>query len=163
MENIMNEIYEMKETVAREIGEANRRIRESGGKLSEDDVEIIDQLSHSMKSLVTTCAMLEAEEEGEDGGYSGRWMPPGPVYNPGITYGYSRRGERRDDYSRNGTGNGYSGNRGGYSRNDGRYSRNGYSRNGDMGEQLRQMMEDAPDDLTRMEIKKLMDRMENQR
>ena len=32
-----------------------------------------------------------------------------------------------------------------------------------MGEQLRQMMEDAPDDLTRMEIKKLMDRMENQR
>lgn len=159
--DIMNEIYELKETVAREIGEANRRIRESGGKLSEDDVEIIDQLSHSMKSLVTTCAMLEAEEDGgysSDGGYSGRYMPPGPVYNPGITYGYSRRGERRD-----GTGNGYSGNRGGYSRNDGRYSRNGYSRNGDMSEQLRQMMEDAPDELTRMEIKKLMDRMENQR
>lgn len=163
MENIMDSIYEMKENVAHEIGDANDRIREAGGKINLQDLDAIYKLSKSAMALVTTCAMLKEEEEDEDGGYSGRWMPPGPVYNPGITYGYSRRGERRDDYSRNGTGNGYSGNHGGYSRNDGRYSRNGYSRNGDMGEQLRQMMEDAPDDLTRMEIKKLMDRMENQR
>jgi hypothetical protein len=29
-----------------------------------------------------------------------------------------------------------------------------------MHDQLREMMEDAPDDVTRMEIKKLMDRMD---
>ena len=125
MENIMDSIYEMKENVAHEIGDANDRIREAGGKINLQDLDAIYKLSKSAMALVTTCAMLKEEEEGEDGGYSG--------------------------------------NRGGYSRNDGRYSRNGYSRNGDMGEQLRQMMEDAPDDLTRMEIKKLMDRMENQR
>lgn len=160
MEKIMESVYEMTENVGREIGDANERIRESGGKINLQDLDAIYKLSKSVMALVTTCAMLK---EDQDGGYSERYMPAGPVYNPGITYGYSRNGERREDYSRNGSGNGYGGTRGGYSRNDGRYSRNGYSRNGDMSEQLRQMMEDAPDELTRMEIKKLMDRMENQR
>ena len=146
--DVIKELYEMKETVANAIGDANKRIRQDGGKLNAGDLEIIDKLSHSMKSLATTCAMLEAEDEG----YSGRYAP---MYNPGITYS-GRRG-----YSRDG-GNGYSGN---YSRNDGRYSREGrgYSRTGDMSEQLRQMMDEAPDDMTRNEIRKLMERMEGQR
>ena len=45
----------------------------------------------------------------------------------------------------------------GYSRNG-----NGYSGKGDMTDQLPQMMDEAPDDLTRREIQKLMERMENQ-
>jgi hypothetical protein len=67
---------------------------------------------------------------------------------------------RDDGYSRNGRGNG-----GGYSRNGySRGNRYGYStRTEDMTEQLIQMMEDAPDEMTRMEIKKLVDKMENQR
>ena len=156
--DVIKELYEMKETIANEIGEANKRIRQAGGKLNAGDVDIIDKLAHSMKSLATTCAMLEAEEEGYSGqgysgqGYSGRYAP---MWNPGITYS-GRRGYSRDN------GNGYSGN---YSRNDGRYSRDGrgYSRTGDMSEQLRQMMDEAPDDMTRNEIRKLMDRMEGQR
>ena len=75
-------------------------------------------------------------------------------------YGYAGR-ERRDGGTSYEYRDGYSGNRGGYSRN--RYSRenrNGYSRTGDMHDQLREMMEDAPDDVTRMEIKKLMDKMD---
>ena len=101
-----------------------------------------------MKSLVTVCAMLEAEEEG----YSGHYMP--------MPYGYSRNG---NGYSRNG--NDHSGNGGGYSRRYSRESRDGYgySGKGDMTDQLRQMMDEAPDDLTRREIQKLMERMENQR
>lgn len=35
----------------------------------------------------------------------------------------------------------------------------GYSRTGDTREQLRQMMEEAPDEQTRMEIRNLMERM----
>ena len=151
--DVIKELYDMKETVAQEIANANKKIQSSGGKINMQDVDLIDKLSHSLKSLATTCAMLEAEDEG----YSNGYMPPWPVYSRENRNGYSR--ENR---------NGYSGNRGGYSRNDGRYSREnrnsyGYSRAGDMTEQLRQMMEDAPDDMTRMEIKKLMDRMENQR
>ena len=156
--DLLREVYDLKETVGRKIAEANKKIKANGGDIANDDVEIIDKLTHSLKSLVTTCAMMEAEED--DGGYSGRYAP---MWNPGVNYGYAGR-ERRDGGNSYENRGGYSGNRGGNSRN--RYSRenrNGYSRTGDMYDQLREMMEDAPDDVTRMEIKKLMDRMESQR
>jgi hypothetical protein len=150
--DLLKEVYDLKETVGHKIAQANKKIKANGGDIANDDVEIIDKLTHSLKSLVTTCAMLEAEDD--DGGYSGRYMP---IWNPGITYGRDRRDGGNSYENRDGN----SGNRGGYSRN--RYSRenrNGYSRTGDMHEQLREMMEDAPDDVTRMEIKKLMDKMD---
>lgn len=149
--DLLKEVYDMKETVGHKIAQANKKIKANGGDIANDDVDIVDKLSHSIKSLVTTCAMLEAEE---DGGYSGAYMP---TYNPGISYGRDRRDGGNSYENRDGN----SGNRGGYSRN--RYSRenrNGYSRTGDMHDQLREMMEDAPDDVTRMEIKKLMDKMD---
>ena len=132
MKNLTDELYEIKEAVGYEIGEANKRIKNAGGKISTADLDVIDKLTHSMKSLVTVCAMLEAEEED---GYSGDMMP-----------GYG------GNYSGRGRGNGYSG-RNGYNRNG------GYSRTGDTREQLRQMMEEAPDEQTRMEIRNLMERM----
>ena len=150
--DLMKELYEAKETVGNEIGDLNKKIRNNGGKITGADVDMLDKLTHSMKSLATTCAMLEAEEEG----YSGHYMP--------MPYGYSRNGNgysgNNNGYSRNG--NGYSGNGGGYSRRYRRESRDGYgySGKGDMTDQLRQMMDEAPDEATRMEIKKLMDRMD---
>lgn len=152
--DLLKEVYDMKETVGHKIAQANKKIKANGGDIANDDVDIVDKLSHSIKSLVTTCAMLEAEED--DGEYSGRYMP---AYNPGMHYGYSRRDGMEGGYAGEYR-NGYSGNRGGYSRRYSRENRNGYSRTGDMTEQLRQMMEDAPDDMTRMEIKKLMDIMD---
>lgn len=147
--DLLKELYDMKETVGHKIAQANKKIKANGGDIANDDVDIVDKLSHSIKSLVTTCAMLEAEE---DGGYNERYAP---MWNPGISYGHMGR-ETRENYSRDGGGN-----NGGYSRN--RYSRenrNGYSRTGDMMDQLRQMMDEAPDETTRMEIRKLMDKME---
>ena len=145
--DLLKEIRELKETVGNEIAEANKEIKKAGGDLNTGDIEMIDKLTHALKSLVTTCAMLEADED-----YSERYEPMGPYYGGG----YSRR-ERRD------TRPGYSGNYGGYARNDsrfGRENRNGsYSRGMDWNEQLRQMMDEAPDEATRMDIKKLMDRM----
>lgn len=144
--DLLKEVYDLKETVGHKIAQANKKIRSNGGDIANDDVEIIDKLTHSLKSLVTTCAMLEAEE---DGGYSGRYAP---AYNPGITY--AREGH--DGYSRNDSGNNGSYSHRGYSREN----RNGYSRTGSMTEQLRQMMDEAPDEVTRMEIRKLMDKMD---
>ena len=140
--DIIKELREMKDTIAQEIEEANQRIRQSGGDLNAGDVEIIDKLTHSMKSVATTIAMLEAEE---DGRYSNGW---GPVYGD---YRETPGRERRT---------GYSGNYGGYSRNDGRYYRGRYSRDDGMMDHLRAMMDEAPDENTRMEIKKLMDKMD---
>lgn len=161
--DLLKEVYDLKETVGHKVAQANKKIRANGGDIENDDIEMIDELSHSLKSLIWSCMALEAEEEGgysENGGYSGRYAP---MWNPGIAYGYAGRENRESRESRENRAGG--GNRGGYSRN--RYSREnrngGYSRAGDMQEQLRQMMEEAPDEMTRMEIQKLMDRMENQR
>ena len=136
---LIKELKDLKETIANEIAQANKEIKKSGGDLNSGDIEMIDKLAHSMKSLVTTCAMLEAED---DGGYSERYMPY-----------YSR-----DDGTirRNG-----SGNYGSYARNESRYSRdnrNGYSRGANWNDHLRMMMDEAPDEATRMDIKKLMDK-----
>ena len=152
---LINDLYDLKEIIGHKIADAKKKLQKANGTMDVSDIEIIDKLTHTMKSLVSTCVMLEAEE---DGGYS---KYAGPVYHPETTYGYAgRRGERRDDgYSREGR-DGYSGNNGGYSRN--RYSRenrNGYSRGMDWNEHLQMMMDEAPDEGTRMEIKKLMDRM----
>ena len=157
--DLLKEVYDLKETVGHKTAQANKKIKANGGDIENDDIEMIDELSHSLKSLVTTCAMLEAEDD--DGGYSGRYAP---MWNPGIRYGYDGRENRESrEYSRAGGGNygGYSRNR--YSRENRNSYRDGYSRAGDMAEQLRQMMDEAPDEMTRMEIKKLMDKMDNQR
>ena len=138
--DLLKELRDMKETIGHEIAQANQEIRKSGGDLNSGDIEMIDKLTHSAKSLITACAMLEADD-----GYSG----DGPYYG----------GTRRYSYNRN------SGNYGGYARNESRYGREnrngGYSRGMDWNDQLRQMMDEAPDEATRMDIKKLMDRMAN--
>ena len=137
--DMIKELRELKDTIAHEIAQANQEIKKSGGDLNTGDIDMIDKLTHSMKSLVTTCAMLEADDDG----YS----------EYGVMY------SREDGNGRNR--NGYSGNRGSYARNnEGRYTRNGYSRNA-WNDNLRQMMDEAPDEATRMDIKRLMDRMAN--
>lgn len=147
--DLIKEVSELKETVANKIGAANRKIRAAGGNIDESDINLIDKLSHSLKSLAQVCAMLEAEEEGGEEGYSKRAM-----YNTGYARegrGYSNEGE---GYSREGRG---------YSREGRGYSREGrgYSRKGEMmTEQLKGLMEDAPDDMTRQELKKLIERLE---
>ena len=139
---LLKELKDLKETIANEIAQANKEIKKSGGDLNSGDIEMIDKLAHSMKSLVTTCAMLEAED---DGGYSERYMPY-----------YSRDdGHTRRNYTRDG-----SGNYGSYAKNEGRYNRNGYSRGVDWNDHLRMLMDEAPDEATRMDIKKLMDKFD---
>lgn len=154
--DVYKELCDLKETIANEITQANKEIKKSGGDLNSGDIEMIDKLTHSMKSLITACAMLEAEENG----YSGDYMD-GTSYRGGYS---SRRGYSREGRE-NRNGGGYSGNYGSYGRNESRYSREsrngGYSRGMDWNEHLRMMMDEAPDEATRMDIKKLMDRMGN--
>ncbi len=132
--DFLKDLEELKEYVAGEIRKANQRIRQNNGGITTGDLDIINKLAHSMKSLATVCAMLE-----EEGGYSERGY---------SERGYSsRRGERRDGYSgRNGMSN--------RERRDGGYSR------ADIREHLNEMMMDAPDENTRMEIRRVMERMD---
>lgn len=158
------ELYELCETIKEEIGEANKKIKNAGGKLSAGDVEYIDKLTHSLKSIKAVMAMMEDEDEDE---YSGRMSYARG--RGGRSYrGGSYRGSSYDDgmmtggeggsYARDNRG------RGSNARRDsmGRYSSrmDGYSRHGDVVESLREVMEEAPDDRTRTEIQRLIEKME---
>lgn len=65
MHETYRELEELCETVSEELKKANDKIRTSDG-LSAGDVEYLDKLTHMLKSIKTTMAMIEPE------GYSGR-------------------------------------------------------------------------------------------
>ena len=148
-----NELHELCETIKEAIGEANEKIRKAGGSLSAGDVEYIDKLTHSLKSIKAVMAMME-DEDGEysnadgmsnrGGRYSGR-------YNDGMHSVY-----RGGSYARG---------RGSNARRDsmGRYSSRGYSRaEGAMAEiveELKGMMSDLPEDKQR-EVQRFVEKVE---
>lgn len=74
MHDVVNDLYDMCDIVTREIGDANEKIRAAGGKLTNGDVDYIDKLTHSLKSIETVIAMKE-------GGYS----------NGDMSYRYDER------------------------------------------------------------------------
>lgn len=113
-----NDLYELCDTISKEIADANEKIRTSGGKLTAGDADYIDKLTHTLKSIKTTLAM-------ED--YGGSY--------------------------------GYRGNHGSYRTMPRRYS-NGYSRDSGMIEELREIMQTAPEHL-RGDIKRLITKAES--
>lgn len=61
MGELYDDLEEMCETVGREIKESNEKIRAAGGKLTAGDADYIEKLTHSVKSIKTTMAMMDAE------------------------------------------------------------------------------------------------------
>lgn len=121
------------------------RKAEKDGKLSMAEMQYLDTLAHTKKNL------LKADEMSEEG-YSGMMYPryygedhmDGRSYRDGRTYMDDRsyaRGRRRDSM--------------------GRYSSRGYSMaTDDMVEELHELMEKAPDEMTKREFKKFIDKIE---
>lgn len=134
--SLHDELYKMCDTLTEEIERANDKLNKTGGTLTGDDVSYIDRLTHALKSVKTTIAMVEAEDGGESGRYMPRYNYGG--YNGG-NYSY-RRG--RDSMGR------YTSRRGGYSYDDG------------MIEELRSLMENAPDERTKSEFRQFIAKME---
>ena len=122
-----------------EIDELERKADK--GKLSMAEVQYLDTLAHTKKNL------LKAEEM--SGGYSGGMYPVyGHTYNEGRSYADGRTYNDGRSYAR---------------RRDsmGRYSR-GYSMaNEDMMDELRDLMEKAPDEMTKKEFRKFIDKIES--
>ena len=149
----MEELYKLKETLCTELEEYAKK-----GKMSAGDLEIVDKLSHAIKNIDKIIEKYDESEYSGAMGYSNRMN-----YGRG---GYSNeRGGRggfsnelgvysNENYS---TARG----RGSNARRDsrGRYSGEGYSGH-DMVMELRDLMEDAPDERTRMEFEKFIRKME---
>ena len=127
-------LYQLCETINIELDEYNKKIQNANGKMNMSDLEVIDKLTHTLKSIKTTIAMMEAED-----GESGRYMPH-PGYGNSYNYGGSyRRG--RDSM--------------------GRYtSRRGYSYDDGMMDELRTLMESAPDERTKAEFRQFISKLE---
>jgi hypothetical protein len=135
----MKELYELKQMLCDTLEEYGRQ-----RDLSSSSLQMIDTLAHACKNV---CKIIEACEEEEmysrDGGYA-------RPYDGGMSNRrYSRDGYYYDD--------GGMSNRRGRAMNGRFVSRDG----SDMARQLRDMMADAPDEQTRNDIRKLVEKMES--
>ena len=131
----MNELNELKEMLCKELKEYGKK-----GELTAGSLDVVDKLTHTIKNLDKIIEVYEG------GGYSNGY--PMYAYREGRSYsdgsyndGYGSYARRRDSM--------------------GRYSREGYSRHGDMIADLRELMNDAPDDRTRQEFQRFISKMES--
>lgn len=107
-------------------------LKEYGTKdLSAGTLDVVDKLAHTVKNIDKII------EEYEEGGYSGMDHSYGDGMNSHRGRSYARR---RDSM--------------------GRYSRN-YSRDEAMVSELRDLMQDAPDDRTRQEFQRFISKIES--
>lgn len=151
MDDKIRTLYELCETVSRELEECNEKIRMAGGKLSPGDVEYLDKITHMLKSIKTTIAMMEAEEDG----YSGNYMMP----RYGYAYADGRGGNMGRRSNRSYRGNSYA------QRRDsmGRYTREGgYSYDDGIKEILEDMKEIMPElpEEKRREVQRFVEKMD---
>lgn len=130
----MHAIYELKDMLLKELEEYGQK-----DQLDVGGLDIVDKLAHTIKNLDKIIICYEEDGDMSFDGYG--------------TYRSSRRGMNY----RNGIG---SYKNGSYARRGGN-SNGRYSRDGGMIEELKELMEDAPDDRTRQEFQRFISKMEN--
>lgn len=138
MDEKLRTLHDLCDTISRELEEVNEKIRKSGG-MSAGDLETVDKLTHALKSIKTTIAMMEADE----GGYSNAYVP--------------RMGTYYDDR----TGRSYAGRMNAKRDSMGRYSRTGYSYADSMDsllDEMRGMMGSLPEE-KRRKAERLIDEL----
>lgn len=140
------------EKLTEEISEMNKKMDKNGGKMSAGDLEALDKLTHALKSVKTTLAMEEYDDD-RSGDYRGS---------------YARSDNRGGGSYRGGSyeqGGSYARGRGRYAKRDsmGRYSSEyGYSRDeamDDMANDIREAMPTMPEPL-RKEAERFLMKLE---
>ena len=138
----MHKLEQLKEMLCEELEEYG-----SKEKLDMGGLEIVDKLAHAIKNIDK---IMMSEEGYSEGMYYGRGMYGRGSYDGG-SYGDSYGMYGRDGYST----------RRGRGRNAKRDSMGRYSRANDMMiNELRDLMEDAPDEQSRMEFERFIQKME---
>ncbi len=148
MAHWINDLEDLCEKVTDEIAEVNKKMKNSGGKLSAGDVEYIDKLTHTLKSIKTTIAMGEYDDD-----YSNDYDQRTGTYAMGGDRSY--RGGR--SYAR---GRGRNASRDSM----GRYTNTGYSRDDamqDMADDIRSSMPSMSEHLRR-EAEKFLHKIEQE-
>lgn len=152
MENL-KDLYELCEFLNADVKKINAQIRAAGGEINRETMNYLEKLTHSLKSVKTTIAMIEEAENGysERGASYARGDRTGRVHwNDGtMSYGDA-------SYARGRTGNARRDNM----RGDMRYSNGGYSMdNDDLIDELNDLMRDA-DDKMKPEFQRFIKKLE---
>lgn len=145
----LDTLYDICDVVAQKLDRYNEKLSKNGGEMSASDLEIIDKLTHTLKSVKTTIAMIEAEDKD----YSGAYWDGKQYYD----------GQQSMDNMSTRSQSGARG-RGSRAKRDsmGRYSRDGYSRDDakeDMMNDLYELMDNAPDDHTRKKLERFINEL----
>lgn len=148
-------MHKLMEYICDELEELERKA-EKDGKLSMAEIEYVDKLAHIKKSLLSAEEMWEESEYSQDGGGSGQSRRGS---SRGSSYRSSYRRSRAGGSSYEDGGSSYARGRGGNARRDtmGRYSS---AESEEIVEELRELMQDAPDQQTRQDIQKIVKRLE---
>jgi len=127
----MHDLHELKEKLLKELEEYG-----GNAKFSKEDVETIKYMASAIDHI---CNISEDEE-----GYSNH-------------YPYYMGGSYDDGMNRNGSyrGRSYAGRRNARRDSMGRYSREG------LADKMRDLMDEAPDERTRQEIQRMIEKFEN--
>ena len=133
-------MHKLMEYICDEMEELERKT-EKGGKLSMAEIQYLDTLAHTKKNLLKADEMTGENEYSEYGRSYARGGNRGGYYNDGdMSMARGRRGNVRRDSM-------------------GRYSRGGDTEM--MVEELRNLMEDAPDNETKQEFRKFIQKIES--
>jgi len=135
----MHELYELKEKLMDNLEDYSKK------EMTASNLEIVDKLSHTIKNL---CKIIEDAEESEYSERGGSYARDGRYSRERMGGRYSRYGMSYAD----GRGRGTQANRDSMGR---------YSSNNGMVDDLRDLMEEAPDEKTRMEFEKFIRKMES--
>ena len=135
----MHRLHELKEILCGELEEYA-----SKGKMDVGMLDVVDKLAHTIKNLDKIIEKYEDEE------YSGNYMAGGSYEGRGGSY--ARGGRYSRDMYAGARGRGRMANRDAM----GRYSSDGHM----MIAELRELMEEAPDQRTRDEFEKFIRKME---
>lgn len=139
---MMHKLMDLKERLCRELEEyADKDGLDVGG------LEVVDKLAHAVKNIGKIIEMVEDEEDysmasgrSYRGGSYGGGSYRGGSYEGGGSYARGRRNAKRDSM--------------------GRYSRRRSMAGEDIAAQLEELMQQAPDEQTRMELERMMQRFE---
>ena len=101
------------ERAEKELCDLNNRLEQNKSIISPADVDMMDKLTHTIKSIKKVFELMDKDSEIQNGGYSGHYMAQ-PVWDrrySGNSYhgqytiatgdGYSGRHSMRHSYSRN--------------------------------------------------------------
>ena len=129
--DIMKDLEVLCDLVSEKLSDKIRKIKNGG--MSDGDLDTLEKLTHTLASTKKIMAFME------DDGYSG-YYPMGS-YRDAYRGSYSRGGSYKRDRM-------------------GRYSsERGYSRN-DLADKMRELMDGAPDERTRQEMMRMVEKLE---